>query len=299
MKLRTPGRGAGRAVPAMAAAFALATAVTGLAAGTAQAQSVSSGSVSFSGDDWISGGQSYAYSTDTQDVLTVSASSDDRTVAVSISGSQGDWWDLDLQAPSGQTLQPGNYASATRYPFNGSGAGLSLDGNGRGCNTVTGSFTVADVVFGPYGYVQTLDASFEEHCEGGTAATQGEVHIHNPAAPAQLDLGLAVAEDGTANTLDGNADVHGTVTCNKAAQVKISGTATQVKKQAVLRAPFSVSVACEPGAAVPWTAQAVPPGSTPFRPGDIEVATTATATDADYPRTATADQTVTVRLKNG
>lgn len=302
MGFRARKRIVARVIPTATLALVLATGGAGLMAGTAQAQSVSSGSLSFSGDDWISGGQSYTYSTDTQDVLTVSADSNDRTVDISALGAQDpSWegWDLVLQAPAGQTLQPGEYANATRFPFNGNGTGLSLTGQSRGCNTVTGSFAVSDAVFGPYGYVQTLDASFEEHCEGGTAATRGEVHIHNPVAPAQLNLGLAVAEVGTASALDGNAIVHGTVTCDEAAQVDVSGTATQVRKHIILRAPFSTSVACKPGAAVPWTAQAVPPGSTPFRVGDMEAATQASATDPNYPRTATASQTVAVKLKNG
>lgn len=42
-----------------------------------------------------------------------------------------------------------------------------------------------------------LDATFEQHCEGGTAAARGEVRIGNPAPPEQLGLGLAVAVDGT------------------------------------------------------------------------------------------------------
>jgi hypothetical protein len=55
----------------------------------------------------------------------------------------------------------------------GAGPGVSLDGNGRGCNTLTGTFTVLDAVFGRNGYVQTFDATFEQHCEGGETAARG------------------------------------------------------------------------------------------------------------------------------
>lgn len=81
-------------------------------------------------------------------------------------------------------LAPGTYTGAHRYPFNGNGPGLSLSGEGRGCNELTGSFTIIKAVFGPQGYVQTFDATFEQHCEAGTPAARGEVHIANPPPPA-------------------------------------------------------------------------------------------------------------------
>ncbi|MDO0925729.1 hypothetical protein QQY24_10005 [Streptomyces sp. TG1A-8] len=276
----------------------LAAGTVGLTAGSAQAQSVGSGSLSFSGDagDYISGGGSYSYSTDAQDGLTVSANTDNGVVSVSVTGANGDWWSLDLAAPSGQALRPGAYTDANRYPFNGTGPGLDLSGNGRGCNTLTGSFTVDDLAFGPNGYVQTLDASFEQHCEGDAAAARGEVHIHNPAPPEQLDLGVAVAVNGTAGSLNGNAAVRGTVTCNQPVDVTVSGNVTQVKKKVLIRGPFSTSVACRPGAEVTWTAQAVPTGTTPFQKGDVEVQAQASATDPNYGGTVTAGETTAVHL---
>ncbi len=171
---------------ALAAALSLAGVLSALAAAApADAQTVRSGTVSFSGatGDYITGGKSYSYSTGSGDQLSTSASADDSHVSVHVNGYQGDWWDLDFGAPSGQRLTPGTY-QATRYPFNGAGPGLSLDGDGRGCNTLTGTFTVLKAVFGSNGYVQAFDATFEQHCEGGTAAARGQVHISNPTAPA-------------------------------------------------------------------------------------------------------------------
>jgi hypothetical protein len=175
-----------------AAALSLTAAVGGLLlAGTAQAQPAASGSLSFSGDsgDFISQGKSWSYSTSNGDVLNVSGSASG--VHISITGYNGDWWTLDIAAPSQPipgtpaTLAPGTYANAHRYPFNGSGPGLDLSGNGRGCNQLTGSFTITNAVFGPNAYVQTFDATFEQHCENGTPAARGQVHISNPPAPAQ------------------------------------------------------------------------------------------------------------------
>jgi hypothetical protein len=155
-----------------------------LVAGAADAQTVSTGTLSFSGDsgDYISQGKAYSYSISKGDGLTVS-SSNGSLVSVSVNAYNGDWWTLDIDAPGTAVLAPGTYTEAHRYPFNGTGPGLDLSGNGRGCNTLTGSFTVTKAVFGAQGYVQNFDATFEEHCEGGTPAVRGEVHISNPPAP--------------------------------------------------------------------------------------------------------------------
>ena len=55
-----------------------------------------------------------------------------------------DAWTLDFATPQGQALTAGTtYDNVARYPFQTSTQpGLSLYGDGRGCNTVTGSFTV-------------------------------------------------------------------------------------------------------------------------------------------------------------
>ncbi|MFD5033585.1 hypothetical protein ACFVWX_12515 [Streptomyces sp. NPDC058220] len=284
-------------------ALTLATGTTVLASTAAQARTpVETGSLSFSGDadDYISGGRSYSYDTASQDRLTASGNADNRVISVSVDGANGDWWYLDLAAPAGQTLTPGEYTGATRYPFNEAAEpGLSLDGNGRGCNTLTGSFTISNVVFGPSGYVQTLDATYEQHCEGGSAALRGEVHINNPAPPAELDLGLVVALDGTASTLNGKATLHGTVSCNAPVEVTLSGHVTQVKNRVLINGTYSTSVDCEPGTPAAWTAKSTPTGTTPFQKGKVEVEAQASALDPNYGVTVTAAETVVVRLIKG
>jgi hypothetical protein len=303
MNLTAPRRVLARATVVLALALGLATGSTGVLPSTAaHAQTVTEGSLTFSGDegDWISGGQSYAYSTASQDHLNVHANNANNVISLSVDGANGDWWYLDLAAPSGTPLAPGTYTGATRHPFNEpTEPGLSLSGNGRGCNTLTGEFTIAAVEFGPLGYVKKLDATFVQHCEGGTTAARGEVHISNPAPPAELDLGLAVALEGTASTLNGKATLHGTVSCNKPVQVNVSGNVTQVKKQNLIRGSYATSVSCVPGAPVAWTATATPSGSVPFQRGDVEVEARATATDPDYSQPVTATETVAVRLSRG
>jgi hypothetical protein len=229
--------------------------------------------------------------------MNVSGNTDNRVVSVSVDGANGDWWYLDLAAPTGKTLTPGTYTGATRYPFNdATEPGLSLSGNGRGCNQLTGTFTISAVEFGPQGYVKKLDADFVQHCEGGTPAARGEIHIENPAPPAELGLDLDIALNGTASSLNGKATFNGTVSCNKPVQVTVAGDVTQVKKRDLIRGSFSTSVSCTPGAPVAWTGTAVPTGSVPFQKGDVEVEGRATATDPDYGRPLTVSETVAVHL---
>jgi hypothetical protein len=288
--------------PVLAAALSLVT-VAGslLLAGPAQAQTVDSGTLSFSGDpgDWVSGGQSYSYATANGDQMLVSSFANN-VVNITVNGANGDWWYLDFQAPSGQTLTSGTtYLNATRYPFNDGGAGLSLVGNGRGCNTVTGSFTVTNAVFGINGYVQNFDATFEQHCEGFPEAARGEVHITNPPQPPPpptLDLKVVVATDGTASTLNGDGTVHGTVTCNKPTTVYLYGNIVEVVKRELIRGSFSTQVNCVPGTVFPWTGTASPNGTTPFQKGDAEVKLQAQAYDVDYNTYVTINSTSAVKL---
>src|SRR5215207_5453142 len=91
-------RSARRRVPAALFSLAAVAAACVLTAAPAQAQAVDSGSLSFTGDpgDYISGGQSYSYSTETGDILSVSSDPTNRVVAVSVNAYNGDWWTLSL-----------------------------------------------------------------------------------------------------------------------------------------------------------------------------------------------------------
>jgi hypothetical protein len=85
-------------------------------------------------------------------------------------------WTLDLAAPQGQRLTPGTYVNATRYPFQAPTVpGLSFYGDGRGCNTLSGTFTITDAAYGIDGSVQRFSATFEQHCEGAGPALRGTI----------------------------------------------------------------------------------------------------------------------------
>ena len=74
-------------------------------------------------------------------------------------------------------LQPGFYPGLTRYPFNNPVlGGISWYGDGRGCNTLKGWFTVDNVTYDVNGVLTAIDLRFEQNCEGGTTALHGAIH---------------------------------------------------------------------------------------------------------------------------
>jgi hypothetical protein len=124
--------------------------------------------------DYIGGGRSYRY-TQSNAIIQVAASGSH--LSIHIDGDQ--WWYGDFQAPgdgAAARLAPGTYLGLTRYPFNDPAkGGLSWSGDGRGCNTLTGSFTVERVTY-TAGVLSAIDLRFEQHCEGGTYALRGTIH---------------------------------------------------------------------------------------------------------------------------
>jgi hypothetical protein len=86
-------------------------------------------------------------------------------------------WNLDLAAPKGTPLVPGLYNPAERYPFQQAIAGLDVDGNGVGCNTLTGKFSIEEMARDPVSGINRFSATFEQHCDGATPALRGVVNF--------------------------------------------------------------------------------------------------------------------------
>jgi HYR domain len=100
-----------------------------------------------------------------------------------IQGNYDHWWYVDFAAPPGEPLVEGSYTGALRYPFNDGAPGLSVSGDGRGCNTLTGQFDVNEISQASTGELLVFDATFEQHCEGGDPALYGRIRIENPPPP--------------------------------------------------------------------------------------------------------------------
>lgn len=123
--------------------------------------------------DYIGGGESYSF-TGANARFTFLASP--QGLEQDLTASDGETWTADMYPASGQILAVGSYLNATRYPFNGTGNGLSVWGDGRGCNTLTGSFKVKQAVFSAVdNSLKNFDGTFIQHCEGAAPALTGEV----------------------------------------------------------------------------------------------------------------------------
>ena len=148
--------------------------------------------------DYIGGGVTRTY-TWTRD--RIFASGNRSYVGFSVDGADGAWWSADFAAPDSDVLAPGRFTNASRYPFNGAGPGLDVSGDGRGCNTLTGEFTVTAAAFRPSGAMRYFGANFIQHCEGATPALRGTFEYRVPygdvTAPGRVS-GLTAVRTGTA-----------------------------------------------------------------------------------------------------
>jgi hypothetical protein len=158
--------------------------------------------------DYIGAGQQVRL---TPDQVNWSVQSNPSSSVVSFSmtnfNSGATFWYLDFAAPNNAQLVPGTYLNAVRYPFqSASQSGLSLDGDGRGCNTLTGQFTVLEAVYSGSNVV-SFAADFIQHCEGGRPATHGGIRynssVTNPPPGVTTISPLSVAS-GSAFTLTVN-----------------------------------------------------------------------------------------------
>jgi len=87
-------------------------------------------------------------------------------------------WTLDVAAPEGQVLGERGYPNATRYPFQSPGEpGLDFSGDGRGCNSLTGSFTIRDLVLENGSTIARVHLTFTQLCEGFEPGLTGEVQL--------------------------------------------------------------------------------------------------------------------------
>jgi hypothetical protein len=88
-------------------------------------------------------------------------------------------WTLDFYAPSRQPLVPRTYNNAQRFPFQSPKLpGLSVYGDGRGCNTLSGKFTVNSYDIFNNGTINGFSADFLQRCEESGPALTGAVRYN-------------------------------------------------------------------------------------------------------------------------
>jgi hypothetical protein len=256
----------------------------GLDSASAEVIPAVSGSLTMSSDpgDYVGQGSSYAYSVPAT-TFSVQNGGNFVRVDTSVPGSPGDFWNLAFQAPAGQELQAGTTYQADRWPFQPSNvAGLEVFGQGRGCNTLTGSFTILDATYGPFGYLESFDATFSQYCEEAAPALHGEIKLTTPPPPPALALGISANPSGTV-TKSATVTLRGTVTCTQPVTVSIAGSASQTlhgKKTAT--AQFSTTSNCTPTAGGTWQVTLAAPTGNAFITGGLQIGLQARATDPFY-----------------
>lgn len=125
--------------------------------------------------DSIGQGQKHFY--DTNDGVFTSTGTDTDEARIRLDN--GDSWSINFEAIEGLGLSVGEYTSATRFPFNDPTVpGLSISGDGRGCNTLTGTFEIIAITRDGGGIVNSLAADFEQHCGGGNEALLGRIRYN-------------------------------------------------------------------------------------------------------------------------
>jgi len=121
--------------------------------------------------DYIGAGQTYTYTSD----ATIGVTANGGLLSVTVNGAQA--WTGSFRAMSTlRQLWVGYYPDLQRYPFNNPRkGGLDWSGEGRGCNTLLGWFTI-DAITYTSGTLSAIDLRFEQHCEGGTPSLHGAIH---------------------------------------------------------------------------------------------------------------------------
>jgi hypothetical protein len=104
---------------------------------------------------------------------------DSHSLELSFGGPES--WELDLSVPEHRKLKPGRYSGAQRYPFQNAGRpGLAFFGDGRGCNEVSGEFTITKIQRDAAGRIASLAADFSQACERRQATLHGTVRVDAP-----------------------------------------------------------------------------------------------------------------------
>lgn len=120
-------------------------------------------------------------------------------------------WTVDVAPPEGDLLTPGVFEGVTRYPFQSpTTGGLSVGGEGRGCNKLYGRFVVREVACSATDTLEKIAVDFVQHCESRDApALYGFLRINStiPEMVPQPTVSAGLAQhvtEGETVQLDGS-----------------------------------------------------------------------------------------------
>lgn len=131
----------------------------------------------------------------TQTYATVTVNGDQTSVNIDFSP-----YHATFAAPRGGTLATNTeFPGATRYPFQSpTNAGLSVSGDGRGCNRLTGWFEVREALFSSNGAPARLAIDFKQNCERSSAALYGAIRFNSDVPLETPSLRAIVGRDQSA-----------------------------------------------------------------------------------------------------
>jgi hypothetical protein len=272
-------------------AMVFALVATGSGAGFSPVPAVSA-SLTMTSDagDFIGQGQDWDYSTAdaTFDTFGDALSFDGNAIRIRVrTANVSDYWDLDFQAPQGQTLTTGTtYVGAIRGIRTTPVAEPRMEviGNHRGCNTLTGAFTIIDIAYGPYGYLQRAHVTFEQHCEGAEPALRGEVLVEAPPAPPPVTLDVAIDDIATTHRREPFVTVSGILTCSHTFDGGVGVQLSQTTKKGLAQSAPTVAnaTACSPSSPGTWSARVFSQTAVNFTQGAATAEASASMLDRFY-----------------
>ena len=109
----------------------------------------------------------------TRDNATLTLQDNGSRISVAVQG--GTWWNLHIDSGDDSPLRPGTYLGARRALVTQGVPGLDFSGDGRGCNEVTGWFSIDELERDAEGRLTSLGMTFEHHCEGEEPAVVGRL----------------------------------------------------------------------------------------------------------------------------
>jgi S1-C subfamily serine protease len=118
--------------------------------------------------DYIGQGKTYEYSGEQLVIKPIA-----RGVSVQVDG-----WRLNIGAPNGESLKPGEYRGAKRFAFSGAAPGLDFSGKGRGSNKIAGEFVVWELELAD-GRITRLAIDFVQHSEEKGPPLRGKLRFNS------------------------------------------------------------------------------------------------------------------------
>jgi hypothetical protein len=139
--------------------------------------------------DYIGGG---VYSLYTTYDAAISASGTRELVNMDVEGVDGSYVTASFSPASGDILTQGTtYTPTSRDGRLDGGPQFAVAGNHRGCDVLTGHFTVLDAHFDANGILTDFGVSFVQHCEDGSPALRGTIQFRSPTPAPLLALNTA------------------------------------------------------------------------------------------------------------